>query len=42
MADKEEANLKHQIAALEMKALRAQMNPHFIFNCLNCFIKLVL
>lgn len=23
------------LAELEMKALRAQMNPHFIFNCLN-------
>ncbi len=25
----------HQIQATEMAALRAQMNPHFIFNCLN-------
>lgn len=25
----------HKIAATEMTALRAQMNPHFIFNCLN-------
>jgi sensor histidine kinase YesM len=25
----------HRIAATEMTALRAQMNPHFIFNCLN-------
>jgi len=24
-----------QIAETEMRALRAQMNPHFIFNCLN-------
>jgi ligand-binding sensor domain-containing protein/anti-sigma regulatory factor (Ser/Thr protein kinase) len=24
-----------KIAEIEMKALRAQMNPHFIFNCLN-------
>lgn len=24
-----------KIAEVEMKALRAQMNPHFIFNCLN-------
>jgi ligand-binding sensor domain-containing protein len=24
-----------KIADIEMKALRAQMNPHFIFNCLN-------
>lgn len=28
---------KHQleVAGLEMKTLRSQMNPHFIFNCLN-------
>ena len=25
----------HKIQATEMAALRAQMNPHFIFNCLN-------
>jgi ligand-binding sensor domain-containing protein len=27
--------IKHRTAALEMQALRAQMNPHFIFNSLN-------
>jgi hypothetical protein len=36
---KEEERLKaayeRKIAEVEMKALRAQMNPHFIFNCLN-------
>jgi two-component sensor histidine kinase len=26
---------EQRLAALEQKALRAQMNPHFIFNCLN-------
>jgi len=26
---------EQQLTQLEMKALRAQMNPHFIFNCLN-------
>ena len=30
-----EANFKHQIIEVEMKALRAQINPHFIFNCMN-------
>jgi tetratricopeptide (TPR) repeat protein len=32
---------KNQLAHSEARALRAQMNPHFIFNCLNsinCFI----
>lgn len=27
--------LKAQISEVELKALRLQMNPHFIFNCLN-------
>ena len=30
-----EAELQRQMTETEMKALRAQMNPHFIFNCLN-------
>lgn len=30
-----QAELKQRIAETEMMALRAQMNPHFIFNCLN-------
>jgi LytS/YehU family sensor histidine kinase len=30
-----EASLKLSIAEGELKALRAQMSPHFIFNCLN-------
>lgn len=30
-----EAELKAEIGDTEMKALRAQMNPHFIFNSLN-------
>lgn len=30
-----EAELKAEILNVEMKALRAQMNPHFIFNSLN-------
>ena len=29
------AEFEQQLQATEMTALRAQMNPHFIFNCLN-------
>ncbi len=32
---KEQAMLNQRIAELEQKALRSQMNPHFIFNSLN-------
>lgn len=32
---RQEASLKHKIAETEMMALRSQMNPHFIFNCIN-------
>lgn len=30
-----ELELKVSIAQMELKALRSQVNPHFIFNCLN-------
>ena len=30
-----EAELNLKIAQIEIKALRSQINPHFIFNCLN-------
>lgn len=33
--EKEKADISRRIAELEQKALRSQMNPHFIFNCLN-------
>lgn len=36
------ASFKQQIAESEMKALRAQMNPHFIFNSLTSIQKYIL
>jgi ligand-binding sensor domain-containing protein len=38
---RKESSLKHRIAETEMMALRAQMNPHFIFNCLNSIDNLI-
>ncbi|MDE0561060.1 histidine kinase, partial [Algoriphagus sp. NF] len=32
---KQETELRLSKAEVELKALRAQINPHFIFNCLN-------
>lgn len=34
--------LKNQVLNVEMKALRAQMNPHFLFNSLNSIKSLIL
>ena len=34
-AEDEKADLKIRLLESEARALRAQMNPHFIFNCLN-------
>ncbi len=39
---KAQAELKNKIARSEMKALHAQMNPHFIFNSLNSIKDLIL
>ena len=35
------ADMKIELLELEAKALRAQMNPHFIFNCLNSIKSLI-
>lgn len=35
------AEMEHQILDLEARALRAQMNPHFIFNCMNSIKALI-
>ena len=37
-----EANINKQLAEFEMKALHAQMNPHFIFNSLNSIKEMIL
>ena len=38
----QKANLDNLLAQTEMKALHAQMNPHFIFNCLNSIREMIL
>lgn len=41
--DKEiqEVNLRHQLSELKIKALRSQINPHFMFNCLNSINRMI-
>ena len=39
---KQKANIDKQLAQTEMKALHSQMNPHFIFNCLNSIREMIL
>jgi len=36
-----EAKFKQKLSNLEMKALQAQVNPHFIFNCLNSINQMI-
>ena len=40
-AIKNKAAIRQQMAELKEQALRAQMNPHFIFNCLNAIQELI-
>ncbi len=40
--EREVAELKQKTTELEMQALRAQMNPHFIFNSLNSINRFIL
>ncbi len=37
-----QAQFKQQLTELETKALRAQINPHFMFNCLNSINRMIL
>src|SRR6266542_1477155 len=39
---KNQASLKNKLQQLETKALKAQMNPHFIYNALNSIQSLIL
>jgi tetratricopeptide (TPR) repeat protein len=40
--EKKQTALQQRASELEMQALRAQMNPHFIFNCLSSINKFIL
>jgi tetratricopeptide (TPR) repeat protein len=37
-----EATFRQQLSDLEMKALRSQINPHFLFNCMNSINRMIL
>lgn len=36
------AEFKRRLIEVEMKALRAQINPHFLFNCMNSINRMIL
>jgi sensor histidine kinase YesM len=40
--EKAKSEMQQQATELEMQALRAQMNPHFIFNCLNSINRFII
>jgi len=41
-SEKRKVELQQEATGLEMQALRAQMNPHFIFNCLSSINRFIL
>ncbi len=41
-SEKQHAELQQKASELEMQALRTQMNPHFIFNCLSSINRFIL
>ena len=41
-SERAQSELRHRTVDLEMQALRAQMSPHFIFNCLNSINRFIL
>ena len=41
-SEKAKSEIQQQATELEMQALRAQMNPHFIFNCLNSINRFII
>jgi len=40
--EKKQLELQNKVTQLETQALRAQMNPHFIFNCLNSINRFII